>query len=362
MKNSKKVLIVVTTEFGLLTALLYYLANLNKKYYPYFVLLQNNKERFQGLNLNFLPGQHEIFVDELGRNIWNPDKTFLVILKEQSVQEIVFQNPLNFITNIIINTYKHEDPSICLTALSDGLLISTGISAKNKLILTLRLLHRKYINQFKNLPFFVKHYKNIVSDIDLLIAHEDIGAKKFLNSNEVLAEIKNYPTILNNVFSMNIQRFVEADIIFFTQPILSNRFPREVKENYIKLLRNIALFMQNNNIRMLFKVHPEEDVDLYKQFENDHVFVGNNKNVPSEIILHGLKNKVILSMFSSVSLNNHEKSLKHFWLYKLINYELKIKNALSDIEIPSSLNELNHLIFEIYKTNSFNLNKVGKTI
>lgn len=353
MKNSKKVLIVVTTEMGLLTALLYYLANLNKRYYPYFVLLKNNEERFQGLNLNFLPGQHEIFVDELGRNIWNPDKRFLAILKEQFVQEIVFQNPLNFITNIIINTYKYEDPSIRLTALSDGLLVSTGISTKNKLILTLRLLHRKYINQFKNLPFFVKHYKDIVSDIDLLIAHEDIGAKKFLNSNEVLAEIKNYPTILNNVFSMNIQRFVEADIIFFTQPILSIRLANDIKEKYISFLKNLSTFALENKVYVIMKVHPEEKVDFYMKYENKFVSIDDSKNIPAELILNSISNKAIISMFSSVSLLDAGTALKHYWLYKLIGYDLKIKKNVEHIVTPSNFKEFYLDLANMLKSDSF---------
>jgi len=360
MKENPKVLMVVTTEFGLLTALLYYFLHQEKNLFPHFILLKNKKERFSRLNLDALPGTYDLYNDELNTRVHNPDVAFKASLCKKNVKEIVFQNPQNFITNIILNTYKINNQNIKLTMLSDGTLLLSKMSFKDKVITNVKLYYRKLINGCTNLPKYIYNYMDYVPLVDRLIAHSDVDAKEFIATSDLIKHLDDFRDQLNSIFCIEAGIYEDVQVIFFTQPILSNRFPREVKENYIKLLRNIALFMQNNNIQMLIKVHPEENVDLYKQFENDHVIVDSNKNVPSEIILQGLKNKVILSIFSSVSLNNHEKYLKHFWLYKLINYELKIKNSSSDIIVPSSLFELNHLIFEIHKTNSYNINKVGK--
>lgn len=340
MKENPKVLMVVTTEFGLLTALLYYFLHQEKSLLPHFILLKNKKERFSGLNLDALPGSYSLYNDELNTRVHNPNVAFKAILSESNVKEIVFQNPQNFITNKIINTYKIANKDVNLTMLSDGLLLLSKMSFKNKMIANAKLYYRKLINGCRNLPKYVRDYGDYVPLVDRLIAHSDVGAKEFIATGDLIKHLDDFRERLNAIFCIDAGIYEDAQVIFFTQPILSNRFPREVKENYIKLLHDIVLFMQNNNIRMLFKVHPEEDVDTYKQFENDYVFVDNNKNVPSEIILHGLKNKIILSMFSSVSLNHHGNSLKHFWLSKLIKHDMGTNNKPEHICIPSSLDEL----------------------
>lgn len=345
MKENPKVLMVVTTEFGLMTALLYYFLHLEKNLFPHFILLKNKKERFSGLNLDALPGSYDLYNDELNTRVHNPDVAFKASLYEKNIKEVVFQNPQNFITNIILNTYRINNKNIKLTMLSDGLLLLSKMSFKNKIIANAKLYYRKLINRYTNLPKYVRNYGDYVSLVDRLISHSDVGAKEFIATSNLIKHLDDFREQLNSIFCIDANIYEDAKVILFTQPILSNRFPNTVKENYLNLLSDIALFMQNNNIRMLFKVHPEEDVNLYKQFENDYVFVDCNKNVPSEIILHGLKNKIILSMFSSVSLNSQEDSLQHFWLNKLIKHDVNINQKQGHIFIPSNIDELYKHIF-----------------
>lgn len=350
MKENPKVLMVVTTEFGLMTALLYYFLYLEKNLFPHFILLRNKKERFSGLNLDALPGLYDLYNDELNTRVHNPDIAFKASLCEKNIKEVVFQNPQNFITNKIVNTYKIANKDVNLTMLSDGLLLLSKMSFKNRMITNAKLYYRKLINRCRNLSKYVQDYGDYVPLVDRLIAHSDVGAKEFIATSDLIKHLDDFRERLNSIFCINAEIYENAQVILFTQPILSNRFPNTVKENYINLLRDIALFMQNSNIRMLFKVHPEEDVNTYQQFENDYVTVDHNKNVPSEIILHGLKNKVILSMFSSVSLNSQETSLRHFWLYKLIKYDLKIEYKADYIAVPYNNENFEEIMLLLTRT------------
>jgi len=349
MKENSKVLMIVNTEFGLLTALLYYLTNVSDKYEPHFVLLKSSDERFQQLNLDSLPGKYEIFIDELNSNFWHPNNAFMRILKEIHVHEIVFQNPLNFITNIIVDTFRKSSPSMRLTALSDGLTLSTGISAKNKFKLNLRLWHRKYINRFKGLPFLVKHYKQMLPHIDLLIAHENHGCKHFLDSRELFVMDDVHSIIVNDVFSVQMNELSKSDVIFFTQPILNVNLPDSVKNKYKSFLKYFSEFALKNKINVMMKVHPSENVDFYMEYTNKYVSIDQSKNIPAEIILNSVSDKIILSMFSSVSLCDANYINKHIWTYKLIDYKMLVMKNMEHIYLPADFGEFENMIFNIIR-------------
>lgn len=361
MKDNPKILMVVTTEFGLMTALLYYFLYQEKKLFPHFILLKNKKERFSGLNLDALPGSYDLYNDELNTRVHHPDVAFKSILSENNVKEILFQNPQNFITNKIINTYKIANKDLNLTMLSDGLLLLSKMGFKNKIIANVKLYYRKLINKCTNLPNYVLDYCDYVPLVDRLIAHSDVGAKEFIFTGDLIKYLDDFKERMNSIFCIDTDMYDEAEVIFFTQPIISNRFSKEVKENYINLLHDMALFVQKYNIRMLIKVHPEENINMYKRFENTFVVIDHNKNVPSEIVLNGLRDKIVLSMFSSVSLNDQGKYLKHFWLYKIINHNLKINKKIPHITV---LLDKRGLFLLLKNANSAkqinNINKLGE--
>ncbi len=344
MQNSNtnkqsKVMLVITTETGLLVALLYYLTKLQYKYQAHFILLKQKKERFQGIDLESLPGRYDIFNDELNTSIVNPDKSFQRVLSETNVDEIVFQNPQNFITNIIINSYKANNPGLFLTVVSDGLLLSSPINTKRKMILNLKLYYRKFINQVKKLPRSVLEYKSILKSIDQLIAHEDIGAKQFLKVDDLFQNIRPYQKEVESVFYFNLLGFERADIIFFTQPILDIKFSTEVKNNYLKTLAALCNYAKKEKINIVFKIHPSETYTTYEHYENSFIKIDKNKNIPAEILFEFIKNKIIVSMFSSVSLGNKNKSLTHYWLYKIINHHLAKVKGLEHVLVPLNLLE-----------------------
>ena len=340
MIKNKTLLILSTTEIGLLISLLYYLKYKQDDYIPCFILLKGEKERFDNLNLSNLPGEYKILEDKLQVSINNQEKKFYSLFKYKNVEEVIFQNPKNFISYSIINYYNNATS----TLISDGLAIFSSLRLKTKIALIVRLNYHKYINKLKFLPHLLPSNKSIIKKIDCFIAHKEIKGPSFIHTNDIIKFMPDYSEEISKIFSLNINLFLDNEIIFFTQPIyIQNSIPKHVQKKYWATLDKLCLFILKNNKKMIIKVHPAEDISLYENYKNSNVFIDSNKNIPAEIILSLLSNQIIISMFSSVSLIEF-KNHKNIWLSNLIDYKLKSIDNTSHILIPKKFSEIKNFL------------------
>ena len=195
---------------------------------------------------------------------------------------------------------------------------------------------------------FIRFRQDIRSYIDYFIAEEDIGAKIFINTNTLLSKIPEHKKQLNYFFDLNLDMFENSTIIFFTQPMeLEPFFTDRHQKLYDEILFKLSDLAKRNKIEMLLKMHPHESPDKYKKFTNDFVTIYKNSNVPAEVILNLVKEKSIISIYSSLSLYKNKQN-KHFWLYKLmdINYPYRDFSAKKLISIPDSFDMFNKQLLQ----------------
>lgn len=338
-KEKYRVLIVVHTEIGLLMALIYYLSYLEGKKEPYFAVIKTSKDRFNNLNLESLPGKYELITDDLSGKAWSPKCNYKSILYDTTVKEIIVQNPLNFIVDIVIHHYSKK--AIPITLLSDGIVMLSPISTKTHLKLCMKHIFRKYFNGIYELPLCVSQYLTITEKVDKLIAHKNIGVEKFIEIRTLFSEIEKYKKSIEKLFHIDFALYDDAKIIFFTQPIYRQS---GVKKNYIQLLDELTHIIEKHKIKTVFKIHPADDIKLYESYENDLLSLDIvNKNIPAELLIEVLSEKMILSVASSLSLTDTNPSMQHFWLYKIMSYSVHEENNLQHIYTPKTMNE-----FECY--------------
>jgi len=340
--HEEKILFVVSSEFALLIAMLHYLENLSQSGSAVFIILKRDVNRFKNINLDSLPGEYHIFVNNISDFGVSPDREFEKVLDlYPNVSQIAFQHPYDLLTQIILQSYLKKKNSISLTVINDGLTRSIDIVGWEKYKQYIKFFLRKYVDGMKLLSF--RRFKqDIRSYIDYFIAEEDIGTKNFINTNTLLSKIPEHKKKFNDFFDLDLNIFERSTIIFFTQPVeLEPFFTDKHKELYDELLFKLADLAKRKKINMLLKMHPHESPDEYQKFTNDLVTISKNSNVPAEVILNLVKEKSIMSIYSSLSLYENKQN-KHFWLYKLmeIKYPYRDFKAKKFISIPDNFDML----------------------
>lgn len=329
-------LFLISTEYVLLISYLYYKNYLEKQgTIPIFVFFKTNPKRLRNISFDNLPGIHLFYKNNLNEGIIYPDKDYFKILKFENINEIVFQNPHNFINSIVIKHYKKLNKNCKLSLIADSAAIDRKMSFKLVLNFLVKLYFRKIFNGIKYLPYKVWTNQNIADKLDLLIARRNINVKNFIDTNSLLGTIPENINKLDMIFNFDIEMFNDFDIIFFTQPVSTQSFSNEYKLKYIEIVKYITELAVRYRKKTIFKVHPGEDRSDYTQYANEFVEIDDKSNVPAEIIINGIKGKKIVSFWSAISLFDINNQNKHFWLYKLINYPLPSLvnyNFISEIE------------------------------
>lgn len=337
--KSSNVLIVVHTEIGLLIAILYYLKYLKNSKKAYFILVKTWKDRFENLSLDFIPGEYEIVIDELSGSKSSPSDSYKKIFEKKGIHELIVQNPLNLLVDTTINYYQKKHSEVAITLITDGVVTLSSINKKVMFKLFIKHLLRKYINKVNELPLFVRQYKDLTNIASKLISHQNIGFKEFINTQGLLKSIQDHEELLSSLFKINTDIYKIPKIIFFTQPI---HLQIGMKEKYFDLIDKLVIETEKLNLKIIFKLHPADDLELYLHYENSkNVSIDRlNKNIPAEILLKLIQNKSIISVASSLSLSNLNPTLKHYWLCKMIDYEVDLKTKPEHIIVPKDINSL----------------------
>lgn len=347
--NNSKVIFLLNTEYGLLVALLYYYEVLkNKNLHPIFIFLKTGDNRFKTVSFSDLPGEYKIYKNEL--NTWKtkPDLTFLESLEYTNVEEIVINNPAFYTNQIFINSYKKKNSNLKLTLLADSVGIDRKITKKDVFNFFLQLCVRKYYNRIKYLNYTYIDYHNVKSYVNLFIAHRNIGVEEFLDSNSLMKNIKNHSVDIFKIYNVNMQVYENCDILFFTQPIMSlSTIPENEKENYPIILDAISKNSLKYKKRVLFKLHPAENKEMYKKYTHEFLNIDENPNVPAEVIVNSIENKIMASVYSSASSFDTNKQNKHYWFFKIFSgKEPYIHESYNYIESINSYDELETVIFK----------------
>jgi hypothetical protein len=294
-------------------------------------------KRFINFNKEKFDFECIIIKNELNNLILCPDKSFLNIRIDQITAYIVCPLPAHILSLYFIN--KAFNQHIEVIAIADG--IATGKPFKGfysegyKLL----LLFRKYANQIYELPLKYYSDKYIAAKSQIYMGAANIfNHNRFVSSKSLFKEV-NIQKYLNEFFEVDLKPYLNADVIFFTQP-LSN--------NYWLILCDVLSIISKNGLRVLIKVHPAEDGNAYKVLEADNVVVANEKEVPAELIVNRLYNKLLISFYSSLMMQSDNPTNNNIWVYPLLsdeNLNKRIKSEVDDnILIIKSLNELENEI------------------
>jgi len=347
IKDEKKIVFFINTEYVLLVSILYYYEYIDTEVKPVFVFLSHpfGKKRFRNICFDELPGYHYYFTNEMNNFTFHPNREFEQITSLKNVSEIVFQNPHFIINQYYFNFFSKQNVS--KTLVSDSIAIDRNFFTFKFLINNyFKLFIRKFINRIPYIKFKIYSYKKMATISDKLIAHRNIGSQTFINSIDLLKKICSHTEILEKVFNINTYEYSKADIIFFTQPILNHHyFKAEVRKGYLKVIQRIIEIVEEKKKKIVFKVHPGEDAEFYKlNFKSNCLFIDDITNTPAEIILNSIKNKIILSFWSSVSLFDVNQNNQHYWLYKLLDYRLKGEKEYKMITTINSFEEINNIL------------------
>lgn len=347
--QDKKVVFLLNTEYGLLIALLYYYEILKKNNYnPVFIFLKTNENRFRNISFSELPGEYKVYKNEL--NTWKltPDLLFLESLKFRDVVEIVINNPAFYTNQIYINSYKANNPNLKLTLLADSVGIDRKITKKDIFKFFIQLCIRKYYNRIKNLNYIYVDYHNIQSYVDSFIAHRNINIKNFIDSNTLIQNIKIYVNQIFSIYNVKLKDYENSDMLFYTQPImLVSTIPDNEKIKYIEILENISRMSLKYKKKVLLKIHPAENNEFYKIYTHEFLKIDQNPNIPAEILVNSIRNKLMISVYSSASSFDINKQNTHYWLYKILSgKEPFIHESYNYIESINSYDELETIIFK----------------
>jgi hypothetical protein len=344
--KTPKALFIINTEFVLLVSFLYYKIHLEKDgIVPVFVLLKASDRRFESIDLSLLPGSVHAYRDNLRDWVLKPDTQFLECLHYDGVKEIVFQNPPNLSNQIIFNHYRNKDRDCRLTLVTDSISIDRHFTTRLMSILFARTVFRKYYN---HLPLSLRLHTNhsILKKINRLIAHRDIGAKSFVNIDSLFSALDGYKSVLFTLYGCSKMEFDDAEIIFFSQPIIEHTsIGQSIKKNYLKMLSRFAELSLKHRRKTVLKIHPGESFEFYKPYENAYFVVDPNKNLPAEIILNSIAGKKVVSMWSSISIFDIRHANSHFWLYRLIGYDLVSKVAYDSITTLKTEDDIETVLF-----------------
>lgn len=348
-KSNNRALFLVHTEHVFLVSLLYYKIYLEvKNIDPIFILLMSNNNRFRFINVcnnNFTI--KKIKNDLNSRKIF-PDLNFFKMLKFNGIYELVFQNPDSFITEIIVQYYKFKNPKLKLTLISDTIAIDRELSIRQIIKNNLKLYYRKIFNEISYLPSKVWTYENLFIKVNQFIAYRNTKYKNFINVYDLLLKSVEYNKLIMKIFYIDLNLYKGADIIFFTQPISHHRsISKFYKNKYFSVLDYLSKESKKYKKKLTIKVHPSENPNDYFKYKNEYVYVDKNNTLPAELIINSIEEKIVASMWSSVSTLDLLRKNKHFWLYKVISYPLNISLKYDGINYIQSLNQITSLFFKI---------------
>ena len=317
--QKNKAVFLLNTEYGLLISYLYYKVHLEPNgITPLFVFLPTSENRFKNISFDDLPGKFCIYKNEL--NSWKifPNNEFEKFEEISEVSHVIVNNPIFFVSSIIVNRIRRENNNCKFLLLADSVSIDRKMPLKHLLLFKLKLYVRKFFNFYSYLPNQLIHYGNAENYYDSLIAHRNLFKTPFVNSNGLLKELLSHKKELFNIFSLNIDGFNKAETVFFTQPILKYNFDAETKSNYIKVIELLCNLSIKNKKQLLFKVHPAESCTDYEKYISKYVSIDANSNVPAEILVNSLTNKKFVSVSSSASCFDVNNNNKHYWLDTIV--------------------------------------------
>jgi len=181
----------------------------------------------------------------------------------------------------------------------------------------------------------------MTKEITDFVAHKNIGFQNFIDSSNLIKEyLPMCRQLINSVFCFDLTCFQNCSAIVFTQPLLSqNYITNKEKKNYINVLENLFALFNRYRIRAIIKMHPGDDRNDYVGFQSQYIKLDEQKNLPAEIILSSVNHKMVISMFSSVSLNNTNRKNQHYWMNKIMDYEVKTVNKIENLRCPISFDE-----------------------
>lgn len=343
--GTKKIVFALNTEFCLLVALQYLDKYLDETYEPIWVLLKSN-ERFATTQLEALPGKILVVDDHFNTRKLKLDTAWSEAFKGLKAEIFVMQNNYKISSLFLLALLKKTNPKVTTVFISDSIALDVKPAKRIIWVNNVYLNFRRFMNGFFQLPMLiVAADKFIDRSVDIYISkHKNINIKKqHIAFKDMLSNIdKN--ELCNSVFPFDLSH--ESSIYFFTQPILEhNSFSKVTKGQYIKVLTGITLLAKKNKIKVLIKVHPSENLNKYLPFENDFCKVFKNNSVPAEVLFTKLKNKKIVSCFSSISTLDFSGKNTHFWFYPLVGHQPSFKYKESDINVFSSFSDLKHVLF-----------------
>lgn len=345
--NKKIILYSINTEFVLCISILLFELFKKLDYYPIWLILKGNDNRFNGVSLDKLPGEVFVFKNELNSMNTKPELGFLKYINIFRVDEFVHQNPYNIANLLLEQLIKSKNHNVSLTYISDSIALDVNPRLRTLLVSNLYLNYRRFLHLFYWLPLVVSSPRKYSCNVTHYIALNRIESSdaKFTSFKEILNNAKNNK-LLKAVFDYRFND--DYDIYFFTQPVLQqSSFSESTKSEYKKLLEFLSDHAQENKVRLLLKVHPGEDSSTYIKYKNDYCSIFYNNNLPAELLFSIITNKKIMSCFSAVSTLDFSGRNQHYWLNSIIKYNPKTSFENSNIVYLSSYNDLKQQFDEI---------------
>lgn len=336
----------VYTEMQLAISMLYFrnfLAPLDVE--PCFVLFQTVRERFKTLDLSKLPGRHFSFRNDLNQSIVFPDLSFLHIRSEKDVRYVVYPNS-PILTHEVISNYFAAQQPIRRIVIADGTSINTPWPLKTRLILLTKYLLRRIINRVPHLTNKLLRSPDAIQNADVLISTETIKSTsmEFVDVQTLYAEEEHVRLVLElfRVPELELEAFIHSNLVFFGQP----RYRAGIDDRtYFDTLKKIAEIIRKRGGSMVIKPHPAEDATALDFLVGDGVVVSKTP-VPGEFLLSSLRDKAILSFYSSVSMMSSNESLTHIWLKNLLPNEIAA-NPDDKILAIKSLDEVEEILDKV---------------
>ena len=344
--NHPKIVFIVSTELQLLNSLSFYYAFYeNKQAIPVFYLFKSSDNRFKSINSQLLPGKSKIIKNNLdslnfkkGVRLIN---TITEIQKTKNISALVFSN-VPSIFNSSLRKYFESEP-VKKILLTDGLSLYIEWGLRTRLTYCIKAYFRKVYNKISGIGFKYLFNPNYLDDVDLVISTKEIPSKETILIERIYnkVNIKQLRTVFN-ITEEEVNLANNANVIFFGQPRIKGGINNEA---YMKILQMIINATCKENKKLLIKPHPAEDYSIYKKYISKNVVVSTG-NYPAELLLWGTNNrKLIISIFSSISMSDLSKNNLHIWLCDFL--QLNITNEFRHIKRPKSKIEIEQYIKEI---------------
>ncbi len=319
---------LVFTQMHLALCISYYEKHLKEKGLKAFFVL--SKVRFKKFDFSSFPYDFKLIENDFNEfRIW-PNSSFKKIFLFKDIEYIIAPLPAHIITLSFFNFAIKNN--LKLVTFADGLATGIPFSFRYQLQYKLLLLFRKYFNRIPHLPNFYYKDSYLVS-----VSQNYIGPKNifhhasFIDAKNLINDALDYD-IIHSIFKLDTSLYEEADILFFTQPIIMNY--KDKVDEVFKLIELLGL-------KTVIKVHPSENINNYVIYETDTIKI--SKNIaPAELLVNNLRNKKVVSFYSTVSILS--KNMDNIWLYPLLEDNKLINririNSYNDIRIINNLKQL----------------------